>query len=411
MNTASPSPLPAGPVSLSREGKIALVILDNPPVNATSEVVRAGLMAAIELVDQDQSLEAALLICAGRTFIAGADITEFNKPPVAPLLPDVITRLEQATKPWITVIHGAALGGGLEVALGCHYRLADTTAKLGFPEVNLGLIPGAGGCVRLPRLIETRHAMTMIAGGKTIGAEQALDWGLVDLLLSPTAEESLQDQALAFARDILVKPLPQPLSKRPTSAPLSAGDLDVLIKETRKTAPGQLAPHEAIAAVQEATNTPASTALVRERERFTRLKQGDQSRALRYIFFAEKALLKKLKQQGITPLQISNQVVEKGVIGQRLLQAYNQEIRQLVQDGIPLPDQRREEQQDLVILSDLMAAAELNLLKALQVAGETLLADFPYLTPEDIDAVLVNCFAFPRWRGGPMYLRTPQEIA
>ena len=132
-------------VSLERQGAIAVITVNNPPVNALGQAVRAGLQSAFNEANADQSVQAVVLVCAGNTFIAGADIKEFGKPPVAPSLPDVIEGIEQITKPSVAVIHGTALGGGLEVALGCHYRIARKDAQVGLPEVKLGLLPGAGG--------------------------------------------------------------------------------------------------------------------------------------------------------------------------------------------------------------------------------------------------------------------------
>lgn len=144
-------------VSIGREGEIALVIIDNPPVNALSQALRQELWAAADRLDADPEIKAVVLLCAGRTFIAGADVSEFGKPPMEPHLPDLVDRIEDATKPWIAAIHGSALGGGFEVALGCRFRVALESASVGLPEVTLGIIPGASGTVRTPRLAESRR--------------------------------------------------------------------------------------------------------------------------------------------------------------------------------------------------------------------------------------------------------------
>ena len=140
------------PLSIDREGRVAVVTIDNPPVNALSQALRQALLDAVETLEADEAVDAVVLICAGRTFIAGADVTEFGKPPVPPHLPDVVARIESARKPWVAAIHGSALGGGFEVALACRFRVAAPTAAVGLPEVTLGIVPGAGGTVRLPRL-------------------------------------------------------------------------------------------------------------------------------------------------------------------------------------------------------------------------------------------------------------------
>ncbi len=149
------------PVSIELNPPLATVRINNPPVNALSHAIRLGLQQACEQLDADQAIKAIILICEGRTFIAGADIREFGKPPIEPHLPDVISRIEASKKPWIAAIHGTALGGGCEVTIGCHFRIAVPSAKLGLPEVNLGLIPGAGGTVRLPRIVGAQKAIEM----------------------------------------------------------------------------------------------------------------------------------------------------------------------------------------------------------------------------------------------------------
>ena len=160
-------------VSYTRDGELAVVTIDNPPVNATSQAVRAGLLEAINRAAADDS-RALVLCCAGRTFIAGADITEFGKPPLAPALPDVLDALEALPKPVIVAIHGTALGGGLEAAMAGHYRIADARAKLGLPEVKLGLLPGAGGTRRAPRLMGVKPSLELMTGGAPISAEADL---------------------------------------------------------------------------------------------------------------------------------------------------------------------------------------------------------------------------------------------
>lgn len=276
------------PVVVALENGIAMVVVDNPPVNALSRAVRAGLLAAVEQIDRDDEIRAAILVCEGRTFIAGADITEFDKPPAEPLLPDVVRHFERARKPWIAAIHGSALGGGLEVALGCGYRIAAITARLGFPEVQLGLIPGAGGTVRLARLIAPVHAVRLISGGKPVSAVQAAEWGLVDRVV----EGDLRDAAREFAQEIADRPLPQPLADRMPAGRLDPAEWESILADTRKKARGQTAPVVAAEAARDAVELPAGQALALERKRFLELRDSDQSKALRYIFLAEKSVPK-----------------------------------------------------------------------------------------------------------------------
>ena len=216
----------------NREG-IAVVTIDNPPVNATSHAVRAALWNAVETTDADLSVKAVVLICSGRGFIAGADVREFGKPPQAPILPDLLTKIERAAKPWVAAIHGAALGGGLETAMVCSSRIATPDAKLGLPEVNLGLIPGAGGTVRLPRLIPADKALDMIATGKSIAATEALKLGLIDDI----AQKELLTAAIIKARELAETSGPSPLASR-SVAPFDRAAFEKTAgKITSKSAP------------------------------------------------------------------------------------------------------------------------------------------------------------------------------
>ncbi|MER9599855.1 enoyl-CoA hydratase-related protein, partial [Mesorhizobium sp. M0244] len=184
-------------VSTKRHGNVALVTIDNPPVNALSFHVREPLMQALVSLRDEPSVAAIVMACAGRTFVAGAEITEFGKPAQQPDLRVIVAVLETIAKPTIAAIHGTALGGGLELALGCHFRIADRTARLGLPEVKLGLLPGGGGTVRLPRLVGPLKALSMIASGTPIGAAEALAAGLVDAVF----DGALTAQAVSFASE------------------------------------------------------------------------------------------------------------------------------------------------------------------------------------------------------------------
>ena len=194
------------PITTHRHGDILIVTSNNPPVNALGAAVRQGLVAAIEEAEDDDAIKALVITCAGQTFFAGADITEFGKPPVMPWLPEVVDRIENCSKPVVAAIHGTALGGGLEVALGCHYRVAVPTAKFGVPEVKLGLLPGAGGTQRLPRVAGVPKALEMVTGGGMIGAKEAAAIGLVDRIV----EGDLQQHAVAYADEVKdIRPLPK----------------------------------------------------------------------------------------------------------------------------------------------------------------------------------------------------------
>jgi len=177
---------------------IAFVAVDNPPVNALNLELRQAMLRAVSDIDKDSEVLGVVLHCTGRTFIAGADIAEFARPPVAPHLPEVVKAIEQSNKPWIAAIHGRALGGGLEVSLACHYRVAMENSLLGLPEVTLGIIPGSGGTVRLPRLIGLEPAITMVTTGVPISASEALDQGLIDDVV-PVRADSTDDETIKHA--------------------------------------------------------------------------------------------------------------------------------------------------------------------------------------------------------------------
>ncbi len=294
------------PVTIRREGDVAVVTIDNPPVNAASSAVRAGIVRAVAETEADPAVRAVVLACAGRTFVAGADISEFGQPPVEPSLPDAILAIEGATRPWVAAIHGTALGGGLELALGCHHRIATDGARFGLPEVTLGLIPGAGGTVRLPRLIAPTEALRMVAEGKPIAAVRAAEIGLVDAI----AEGELLPAALQVAAKAADRPLPMALTQRPPAAGIDA-DFEAAAERILARARGQTAPAEAVAALRDAVTLPAAEALASERRRFVLLRDGPQSRALRYVFAAERAAGKLPGLAGLTPLPTAT----VGVIG------------------------------------------------------------------------------------------------
>jgi 3-hydroxyacyl-CoA dehydrogenase len=290
----------------TRDG-IALVTIDNPPVNATGHAVRQGLCEAVARTEGDSAVRAVVLACAGRTFIAGADIREFGQPPVAPHLPDVLARIAAATKPWVAAIHGTALGGGLETALACHYRIATPDAALGLPEVTLGLIPGAGGTVRLPRLIAADHALEMIASGAPVPAPRAQAMGLIDAI----AEGDLVSDARALAHKAAGRPLPAPLDDRSPRSESAAGAFNAVAAKPTNRARGQRAPLATIEALRNAQTLPVAEALSAERALFQALRDCAQSKALRHIFFAERAAGRLDRLKGIAPRPLAH----VGVIG------------------------------------------------------------------------------------------------
>lgn len=293
-------------VSIEHHGNIAVVSVDNPPVNALSQRVRQGLLDAVAAVDADDALTAAVLQCAGRTFIAGADLDEFGKPPRPPHLPDVVAAIERAVKPWTAAIHGSALGGGLEVALGCRFRVAAASARLGLPEVTLGIVPGAGGTVRLPRLVPLDAAIEMVTGGRPVSAHQAAEAGLLDAVI----DGDLLSGAIAFVREALTRPLPPAAADRepPRADEALWTDQQVAL---RKRGRGQFSPLAALACLRTACDADLDTALRFERETFLRLRGSDEARALRHVFFAERAAPKPAEIKDIAPRRVER----AGVVG------------------------------------------------------------------------------------------------
>jgi len=287
-------------VSVRTEGGIAIVTLSNPPVNALNHAIREGLAQAIARIEADPMIRGAVLGGAGGSFIAGADIREFGQPPQDPSLPDVVRMLDAATKPWVAAIEGVALGGGLEVALGCSHRIAAPGAKLGLPEVNLGIIPGAGGTVLLPRLVAADKALAMIAGGKPVSARDAADMGLVDQL----ASGDLHEAARALALEAAEAGIPAPLMKRPACTPADAEGFEAQKARIRKKARGQISPVAAIEAVERSLALNAEAAFRAEREAFIALRDSAQSAALRHVFFADRSVSRLDEAEGASPRRL-----------------------------------------------------------------------------------------------------------
>jgi 3-hydroxyacyl-CoA dehydrogenase len=276
---------------LDRHDIVGIVTIDSPPVNALSAAVRGGILDNVKAAIADPEIKVIVLTCGGRTFIAGADITEFGKPPKPPALNDVLSTIENSPKPVIAAIHGTALGGGLEVALACHYRVATKDAKLGLPEVKLGLLPGAGGTQRLPRAVGPELAVKMIVGGDPIGAAEAHKAGLIEEIVEGPASG-----AEAFARKVVAEN--RPLRKlRDDDSKLAAAKADRSIftnavAAITKKSRGLEAPFAAADAVGYAIDLPFDEGLKREREGFLKLLTSDQSKAQRYAFFAEREAAK-----------------------------------------------------------------------------------------------------------------------
>lgn len=275
-------------VSVETRDNLAIVTIDNPPVNALSQAVRAGVVSAVDEAE-DAGADAIVLCCSGRTFVAGADIREFGKPPKPPWLPEVIARIEACRRPVVAAIHGTTLGGGLELALGCHYRIAVPTARVGFPEVNLGLIPGAGGTQRLPRLVGAERALDMMISGKPAGAGEAARAGVIDRLAE---SGDLLGEAMDYARELASAGEPPRLIRDLSVDPVGPEFFGEYRKRIARKTRGLMSPERIVRCVEAALQVPIDQALKEEREHFFECMASPQSGALRHLFFAERQAVK-----------------------------------------------------------------------------------------------------------------------
>jgi 3-hydroxyacyl-CoA dehydrogenase len=299
-------------VTYQREGAIGVIAVNYPPVNALSQVMRSGLLAALDEGQNDADAKALLLVCEGKTFIAGADIREFGQPMQEPALPSVVDALESSDKPIIAAIHGTALGGGLEVALGCDYRVALDSARVGLPEVRLGLLPGAGGTQRLPRLAGARKSLEMITSGDFVPAGDALEAGIVD---SVEAGSDSRAVGLAFAQKVVDEGRPV-RRVRDLTEKLSVEQGSEVFGEFRasleKKARGLFAPFKCVDAVEAAFELPFEQGMQRERELFQECMESPQRAGLVHAFFAEREVSKVPGLPKDTPVRDVERV---GIIG------------------------------------------------------------------------------------------------
>ena len=291
-------------IRYERVGDIAVLAAQNPPVNALGQAVRQGLVDGIERAEKDGA-KAVLIYGEGATYFAGADIKEFGKPPLAPWLPDVCTRIEASPLIVVSALHGTALGGGLEVALGSHYRIAVPSARVGLPEVLIGVMPGAGGTQRLPRLIGVEKSIEVITSGRQIGAKEALSLGILDRI----ADGAPRDIGLAYAQELIDAGAPRrAISEMPAPAPV---DFDKVYNDVLKAGRGQLSPAVAVRGIQAACELPFAEGMKRERALFMELMATDQRQGLIHAFFGERAVGKLPELQGVAPREVH----EIGVIG------------------------------------------------------------------------------------------------
>ena len=307
----------AAVVTTARQGRVLVVTINNPPVNALSQAVRQGLATAVAEAKADAAVQAVLLVGSGKAFIAGADIREFGKPAMPPSLPDVLMQLESSDKLVVAAIHGPALGGGLEVALSCHYRLAVSGAKLGLPEVQLGLLPGAGGTQRTPRLIGVKAALDLMLSGRHASAEEALAMGLVDKVEPAGTDAS--SAGLAYANALLDQNAPVRRTREATALADKAAaqaELDAAKAESAKKNRGLFSPGQIIECVQGALDLPFDQGMQNERKLFVQCLESPQRAGLIHAFFAEREVAKVPEAKAAAPRALNSiGVVGGGTMG------------------------------------------------------------------------------------------------
>ena len=307
----------AAVVTTARQGRVLVVTINNPPVNALSQAVRQGLATAVAEAKADAAVQAVLLVGSGKAFIAGADIREFGKPAMPPSLPDVLMQLESSDKLVVAAIHGPALGGGLEVALSCHYRLAVSGAKLGLPEVQLGLLPGAGGTQRTPRLIGVKAALDLMLSGRHASAEEALAMGLVDKVEPAGTDAS--SAGLAYANALLDQNAPVRRTREATALADKAAaqaELDAAKAESAKKNRGLFSPGQIIECVQGALDLPFDQGMQNERKLFVQCLESPQRAGLIHAFFAERETAKIPEAKAAAPRHFAKiAVIGGGTMG------------------------------------------------------------------------------------------------
>ncbi|MGJ7580229.1 3-hydroxyacyl-CoA dehydrogenase NAD-binding domain-containing protein [Variovorax sp. RHLX14] len=311
---ATPAHGSDGPVTFRKSpqpGGVFVVTIDNPPVNALGVDVRRGLVAAIEAAEADVDAAAVLIVGAGRNFVAGADIREFGQPPQPPSLPDVCLRIENCSKPVVAAIQGAALGGGLEIAMSAHYRMAAPSAKLGLPEVTLGLLPGAGGTQRTPRLIGVKPALELMLSGRHVDAKEALSIGLVDKLGDGT--DALAD-GIAYAEELIAaKAAVRRTREAVALADVEAGRaaLEAARADTARKSRGLFSPMKIVEAVEGALTLPFDEGMALERKLFLQCMESPQRAGLIHAFFAEREVLKAPETKAAKPRALAS----AGIVG------------------------------------------------------------------------------------------------
>ena len=390
------------PVLLTRSGTIGVISVDHPPVNALSHVVREGLAAALAAAADDPKLKIILIICEGKTFFAGADIREFGQKPREPRIRGLAQQIEDGAKPVVAAIHGTALGGGLELALGCHYRIAAAGARFGLPEVKLGLIPGGGGTQRLPRLIGVERALDLIVSGEIIDARKALSLGIVDAIVSG----SLRDEALAFSERLPARVMASRRIGLRNILGVTPEWLDEAEKLVARRARGLLAPLHCAKAVRAACELPLADGVRAEAILAEGLVGTPQARALRHVFFSErKATGKNLLLAGAelraAYVETIAALLREGAAASRLKAVLRRFGFERIGAHFPGSADGRSgahvRTDDQVILQ--------RVLHALHRAGEACFDEAAGIGPAEIDVTAIRTIGFPTYRGGPMFIK------
>jgi 3-hydroxyacyl-CoA dehydrogenase len=379
-------------ISIEREGDILVAVIQNPPVNAGSLAVRQGLLQAIEELERDSSLRGAVVIGDGKTFIAGSDLREFGVPLQDPQLPAVIAAIENCSKPIVAALHGAALGGGFELALGCDARVAAPETVVGLPEVTLGMIPGAGGTQRLPRIVGVSRAIAMVCSGERLPAADALELGIVDAI----AEGGLRKAAIAYAqmlkgRKSRLRDVAVPEENAATVDASEAGALELYGRRPNVVA--------AIEAVKWSTSLPIDQALEQERSAFTRLRMSDEAFALRHLFFAERQAAKRGPVSAFAAAQICLKLTKAALEACEELRIEGASAGQLEAAVASLG----------LAGGGLIAVGEPDeqvcrrIVRSMAEEALILVAEGVIETAADVDVIMVKHFNFPRWQGGPVF--------
>lgn len=379
-------------ISIEREGEIMVVVIKNPPVNAGSLEVRQGILHAVEELARNPSLQGAIIIGEGSTFVAGSDLREFGVPLQDPQLPDVIAAIENCTKPVVAAMHGVALGGGFELALGCDSRVVAPETVVGLPEVTLGMIPGAGGTQRLPRILGVSRAIAMVCSGERVPAAEALELGLVNAI----AEGDLRRAAVAYVqmlkgrkyrlRDVAVPP--------EDGTTVEVAEAEALHAHGHR--PNVLA---AIEAVKSAASLPIDEALARERAAFTRFRMSDEAFALRHMFFAERHAAKRGAVSALAAASICH----------RLTRAALSACEAMRSDGVPAVQLEAAVAAlglggaGILYASESDTLVRSKLVRSMADEAASLIEEGVVESGAEIDVVMVQRFGFPRWEGGPVF--------